>query len=230
MKQNNQSSWAARLRKLSALCLMLVVASSAWADNKVDNNLVIKPRLEKGKTGKIAISLDNTTPYTAFQMEINLPAGLTIEPEGAIDIASARKNAHHVPYHYYPESGIVKVVAYSFDGTNGNEAFVGESGDLLTVTLTATEAYNGGEIEVINDEKLVFVEMTNLTGVTGFKVCNADVNFDGQVDTQDALKAIGYYVAVPRVYKSSADINGDGVVDTQDALKIVGIYLTPIEE
>jgi hypothetical protein len=51
-----------------------------------------------------------------------------------------------------------------------------------------------------------------------------DVNGDGVVDTQDALKAIGYYLS--DTYVATADLNGDKVVDTQDALKIIGIYLT----
>lgn len=217
MKQNNQSSWAARLRKLSALCLMLVAASSAWADN----NLTIKPNIEAGKTGKIAISLDNETAYTAFQMEIKLPKGLTIAKTGAMDIAADRKNLHQVPYNLDEETGVVRVAAYSFDGNDGNKVFNEKSGNLLNITLTATDEFKGGNIEVSG---ITFVD-ANLNGVTGgFKVANADVNQDCLVDTQDALKAIGYYLEGQ--YVSSADVNADNAVDTQDALKIIGIYLS----
>ena len=216
MKQNNQPSWAARLRKLSALCLMLVATSSAWADN----NMTIKPNIEAGKTGKIAISLDNKTPYTAFQMEITLPKGLVIAEKDAMEIAAERKNLHQVPYNLNKETGVVRVAAYSFDGSDGNKVFNGDSGNLLNITVTATDEFTGGNIEV---KDITFVN-SSLAGVTDFKVANADVNNDCLVDTQDALKAIGYYLG--EQYVSAADVNGDNAVDTQDALKIIGIYLS----
>ena len=54
-----------------------------------------------------------------------------------------------------------------------------------------------------------------------------DVNGDGVVDTQDAIKVIQFYLkkASDNFDESAADVNGDGVVDTQDAIKIIKIYL-----
>jgi len=217
MKQNNQTSWAARLRKLSALCLVLVAASSAWADN----NLTIKPNIEAGKTGTIAISLNNETPYTAFQMEITLPKGLTIAKTGAMDIAADRKNLHQVPYNYDETTGVVRVAAYSFDGSDGNKVFNEKSGDLLNITLKATSEYKGGNIEVSG---ITFVD-GNLKGVTeGFKVANADISQDGIVDTQDILQVVDK-ILDNEPYTAYADLSGDGTIDTQDILQIVDIIV-----
>lgn len=217
MKQNNQTSWAARLRKLSALCLVLVAASSAWADN----NLTIKPNIEAGKTGTIAISLNNETPYTAFQMEITLPKGLTIAKTGAMDIAADRKNLHQVPYNLDEETGVVRVAAYSFDGSDGNKVFNEKSGDLLNITLKATSEYKGGNIEVSG---ITFVD-GNLKGVTeGFKVANADISQDGIVDTQDILQVVDK-ILDNEPYTAYADLSGDGTIDTQDILQIVDIIV-----
>ena len=54
-----------------------------------------------------------------------------------------------------------------------------------------------------------------------------DVNGDGVVDTQDAIKVIQHYLKKnPADFdENAADVNGDGVVDTQDAIKIIKIYL-----
>ena len=54
-----------------------------------------------------------------------------------------------------------------------------------------------------------------------------DVNGDGVIDTQDAIKTIQHYLkkSPANFDESAADENGDGVVDTQDAIKTVKIYL-----
>lgn len=218
MKKNYQSSWAMRLRKISALCLMLVASANLWAAD----NLTIKPNIKAGQTSKIAISLDNkVTDYTAFQMDIKLPAGLSI---AGVEIVDERNDLHQVEFNQVVvnNADAYRVVAYSFNGSDGNKAFTGNSGNLLNISVTASNDFNGGNIEVLNQTFVVLDD--NLTGVTDFKVANADVNSDCVVDTQDALKAIGYYLN--EQYISAADVNGDNAVDTQDALKIIGIYLT----
>lgn len=232
MKQNNQSSWATRLRKLSALCLMLVASANIWATDK----LTIKPDIKAGADkGTITISLDNETSYTAFQMEITLPAGLTIEKQtddySAMSIVTERNNAHQVLYNQL-ESGVIKVAAFSFDGTNGNEPFTGNSGDLLVIEVNVASNYTPADVDIqdIKFVRLSEVAEENLTAVTDFDVVNeqgallGDVNNDGTVDTQDALVAIGYYLKSE--YVAAADVNNDNAVDTQDALKIIEIYLT----
>lgn len=218
MKKNYQSSWAMRLRKITALCLMLVASANLWAAD----NLTIKPNIKAGQTSKIAISLDNkVTDYTAFQMDIKLPAGLSI---AGVEIVDERNDLHQVEFNQVVvnNADAYRVVAYSFNGSDGNKAFTGNSGNLLNISVTASNDFNGGNIEVLNQTFVVLDD--NLTGVTDFKVANADVNSDCVVDTQDALKAIGYYLN--EQYISAADVNGDNAVDTQDALKIIGIYLT----
>lgn len=58
-------------------------------------------------------------------------------------------------------------------------------------------------------------------------VLKGDANGDGNVDTQDAIKAIQYYLGKnPTDFNfSAADVTGDGNVDTQDAIQIIKIYL-----
>lgn len=225
MKQNNQSSWAARLRKLSALCLMLVAASSAWADNK----LTIRPDVKAGQTGTITIALDNATDYTAFQMEIKLPAGLSIESSGAMEIVSAVNADHQVAYNTV--DGVTKVAAYSFDGaSNGNEAFKA-SGDLLVITVTAASDYEPADVEVSG---ITFVTFSELAAVTNFEVVNeqgalmGDVNGDGKVNTADAVKVLYKFLDLPitgTFNEKVADLNGDGKINTADAVRIIFIFI-----
>ena len=232
MKQNNQSSWAARLRKMSALCLMLLVSAGAWAANE----LTVKPNIKAGETGTITIALDNATDYTAFQMEITLPEGLSLkETEGqndAMTIVSTVDADHHVLYNKV--DGVIKVAAYSFDGaSNGNEAFKA-NGDFLVIEVTADANYTPDEVEI---KGIIFVTQSDLDAVTnenftvvneqGEEILMGDVNGDGSIDMKDALAVIKYYVGnAPENFNAAvADLVEDfGEIDMKDALAIVKIY------
>ena len=226
MKQNNQSSWAARLRKFSALCLMLLASANLWAANE----LTVKPNVKAGDTGTITIALDNATAYTAFQMDIKLPEGLSIADNGAMNIVSAVNADHQLKYNKV--DGVIKVAAFSFDGaSNGNEAFK-ESGDLLIIDVTADANYKPADVEISN---IKFVTYSELTLVETFTVVNeqgeellmGDVNSDGVVDTQDALLIIDKWIGVDNenFNASAADLNSDNLIDTQDALIVIDIWI-----
>ena len=85
------------------------------------------------------------------------------------------------------------------------------------------------ETEISNKATIVFDEnepietptWTNVVGLLG------DANGDKVVDTQDAIKAIQYYlIKNPADFNpKAANMNDDKVVDTQDAIKIIKIYL-----
>ncbi len=240
MKQNNQTSWAARLRKISALCLALMASASVWATE----TLTIKPDIKAGETGKVTIALDNAEPFTAFQMQLTLPAGLSMAFTGAMEIVSTVSADHNVDYNYNPVDNVVTIAAYSFDGaSSGNNAF-NASGDLLIITVTADASYAGGEF-VINqetdekapnyDKRLIFITAGELEAFTDFtieteageEILPGDVNGDGSVDMKDALAVIQYYVGKnPENFNAAvADLVAEfGVIDMKDALAIVKIY------
>ncbi len=239
MKQNNQSSWAARLRKLSVLCLMLVASANIWATE----TLTIKPDVKAGETGTVTIALDNAKAFTAFQMQLTLPAGLSMESQGAMEILSTSSN-HNVAYNYNPDDNVVTIVAYSFDGaSSGNNAF-NASGDLLVITVTADASYAGGEF-VINqetdekapnyDKRLIFIAWEDLLAVTDFTIVNeqgeeillGDVNKDGSINTQDILLIVDKILGEtdPSFDEDAADLNSDGSINVQDILLIVDIIL-----
>ena len=223
MKQNNLSSWAARLRKISALCLMLVASTNLWADNK----LTIKPDIKAGQTGKITIALDNATDYTAFQMEIKLPEGLSIESSGAMEIVSAVNADHQVAHNTV--DGVTKVAAYSFDGaSNGNEAFKA-TGDFLIITVTADADYTPADVQI---ENIIFVTQSDLSAVTDFEVeteagLMGDVDGDGSVTVLDGLAIIDYYLKKnPSPFNLAvADMDSDGAITVLDGLAAIDVYL-----
>ncbi len=225
MKQNNQNSTAVCLRKLFTLCFALLVAVSAFAEDK----LTVLANIKAGTTQKIALSLNNETAYTAFQMEITLPKGLTIASEGAMTIASAR-NANHQVFYNQLESGIIRVASLSFDSydnpTTGNEAFTGNSGDLLIIEVTAADDYVPANITAGN---ILFVKKSDLAEVTlnAEQGLLGDVNGDGEVTVLDGLAIIDCYLKKnPTPFDITlADIDHDGEITVLDALATIDIYL-----
>ena len=213
MKQNNQTSWAARLRKLSALCLALVATSSAMAQDKV--TAFIKP----GETKVLSVALKNDAKYTAFQMQIKLPEGLSFTDNA---VTLSRKAASHQVEANKVDDSTLRVVAYSYDGTTGNENFTDSYGDLLQVNVTASADFVAKDIELSD---VIFVDsnlngqniQTKVVGLLG------DVNSDNKLNTSDA-SAILMKLAdkVPSVYdEDAADMDGSGNVNTSDASAIL---------
>ncbi len=214
MKQNNQCSWAARLRKFSALCLVLVATSNAWADDQV--TAFVKP----GETKQLAIQLKNATDYTAFQMTIKLPTGLVFAD--ANPVLTDRKDASHKLEFNKEDASTMKVVSYSYEGNTGNEAFSGNAGDLLIINVTAADDYVAKNIAFSD---VIFVEKSGLSGVdidTHVAGLLGDVNMDTFIDAQDASliqQNVAKMIANddPNYEIIVADVNSDGAVDAQDA-------------
>lgn len=230
MKKNYQSSWAMRLRKISALCLMLVATSSAWAD---DNVRVVSPlKIKAGQTKQVAVSLENTTAFTAFQMDIELPAGLTID-ESSINSLRTSDDTYHI-IEAGDVAGKKRVVAYSakFSGSDledGNKPLVGKSGDyVIYFNVTADQSYTGGEIKL---SEVIFAtandgsKLTDASSENG--VIFGDVNGDEQVDGDDVNQLIRYYLGktTEGFNKVAADSYIDGVIDGDDVNRAIRIYL-----
>lgn len=197
MKRNNQSSWAARLRKLTALCLALVATSSAWADDKV--TAIVKP----GETQQIVIALQNSAeaPYTAFQMDIVLPEGVEFAEGDDVVTLYRGKTSHKVEKNI--SGSTMKIVAYSYDGTNGNEPFDGTSGNLLIVKVKSTKDFITNEYDVKDIiQKQIFVG-TNLSGINNISDNSSLEGHEGETHPIYAVKL--------------GDANGDGSLTPYDA-------------
>lgn len=230
MKQNNLSSWAARLRKISALCLALMVSASVWAEDKVS---VVSPlSIKAGAKKQVAISLENSTEFTAFQMDIKLPEGLTLDESSFKSCRTSDATYHNILAG--DVDGKKRVVAYSakFSGSDledGNKPLTGESGDyVLYFDVSASDSYTGGDIEVSNVIFATSSDGSTLNDASSKDgIIFGDVNGDKDVDGQDVTKFIQYYLRKnPKDFnKVAADMNFDGEIDGQDATKAIRIYL-----
>ena len=213
---------------------LLLGAGSAWAD---DNVSVIRPlNIKAGQTQKVAIALENAKAYTAFQMDIKLPAGLTLSNPKSL--RTSAETFHHISSGEV-EGGYTRVVALSYkqetDGSvlegNGNKNFIdGKSPIILFFDIIAANDYvDDGNIEVKN-VKFVSADgttqaMADASSASGLIL--GDANGDKNVDTKDAIKLVEQYLGKnPSGFdKKAADITLDGTFDTKDAIQIITVYL-----
>ena len=212
---------------------LLLGAGSAWAD---DNVSVVRPlTIKAGQTQKVAVALENAKAYTAFQMDIKLPTGLTLSNPKSLRTSDA--TFHNITAGVV--DGVTRVVALSYkeetDGSvlagNGNKNFIdGNSPIILFFDITAADDYaDTGNIEVKN-VKFVSADgttqaMADASSASGLIL--GDANSDKKVDTKDAIKLVEEYLGKnPSEFdKKAADITLDGTFDTKDAIQIITVYL-----
>ena len=211
---------------------LLLGVSSAWAD---DNVSVVRPlSIKAGQTQKVAIALENAKAYTAFQMDIKLPTGLTLSNPKSLRTSDA--TFHNITAGEV--EGVTRVVALSYkeesDGSvlagNGNKDFLNNSEIILFFDITAAADYaDNGNIEVKN-VKFVSADGTTQTMADASSASGlilGDANGDKNVDTKDAIKLVEQYLGKnPSDFdKKAADITLDGTFDTKDAIQIITVYL-----
>jgi hypothetical protein len=88
----------------------------------------------------IAVSMNNTTPYIAFQMDFALPKGIAVYDD-ITDIALApRTEATHTIHNAYLQDGTYRVMAYATD----NAEIADQQGALFTLTVTPEDVLSEG--------------------------------------------------------------------------------------
>ena len=152
--------------KYLVLAVLLTLVGRTYADNLT----VAEVELKAGESKEIAINLVNpTNKYTAFQFDLVLPDGVTIEQKNN-GKPKASLNEDRIDDHTLTAtdmgSNTYRFLAYSMS----NAEFYGTSGALVKVTLKAEETLgSGGKTATIKNQ--VF------TMVSGDQVKWDDVSF-----------------------------------------------------
>ena len=89
----------------------------------------------EGGNVSIPVSLENTTAYTAFQMDVELPEGATL---ASATLGSRAASSHSVTWSKISENK-VRVLAYSIK----NATFANGIGELVTFDVQAADGVNG---------------------------------------------------------------------------------------
>lgn len=214
------------MRQILALLMATVMALTASADRFYIEDFDVR----SGETKLVEILLNNEAQYTAFQTDLILPAGLSVEQEDdeyIIDLTRRKANDHSIMSLMRPD-GSIRIAAFSMNV----KAFSGNSGALVTFNLIADNDYSGpATIELRNS---IFTTVDGNEVTFADEVCTlgplsmpGDVNYDNIVDVQDVTSLISYVLGYnPQPFnESAADVVVDGVCDVQDVTALIAIIL-----
>ena len=187
--------------------------------------------IQAGQSLQLSLILDNETQYTAFQTDIYLPQGLMVEKvddEFAFELTS-RKSSDHVVMSQDKSNGVIRLMSYSMSAS----PFKGNSGALVTFTVTASDDFNGNA--TIGLKNTLFTDLNDQEVQFANEICQVlpaadvlgDVNGDGIIDVYDVVQLIDNVLGKEtyEISLANADLNHDGILDVVDVIALIDYVL-----
>lgn len=106
-----------------------------------NESLTMTSEMQQG-VQRLAINLQNVEEYTAFQLDVLLPEGMTIVGSSLSD----RAGQSHKLYSRNQLDGSIRLLASSVKG----ESFSGNEGAVLYIDVKTTSEFKGGSVELLN--------------------------------------------------------------------------------
>ena len=203
---------------------VVAVLCAAATDRFYIEDFTIAP----GETRTVSIMLDNETTYTAFQTDIYMPAGLTIEMEDGDYIfdLTERKSRDHLIASQPQADGAIRVISYS----NRINSFSGNSGALVTFNVSAATDFTGPATIALRNT--LFTTIAGIEIPFGDETCTVsvpvigikgDVNGDGSISISDVTALIDYLLSgnANGINLVDADCNTDGSISISDVTALI---------
>ena len=184
-----------------------------------------------GATITIPLYLDNTDQISAFQTDLCLPSGFSLDKQnGDYQIAlSGRKGSDHVVMANDIGGGVYRILSYS----PTLKAYSGNSGELLYVTITVPEdgdglypiSFKNTLLTNVNEEEKSANDVSCSLRVYPYIL--GDANNSGSVTITDVVATARYILMLnptPFVF-GAADVNLDGKISITDVVKISRMVL-----
>jgi hypothetical protein len=185
-----------------------------YADSS--NSLFIENfTIAEGETRQIAIMLNNNAAFSAFQADIFLPEGLEI-----VEATLSDRKADHTLASAMRNNGSVRLLSYSL----GVNAFAGSEGELVYLTVKATDNFVG-DFQIRLDN-IIFVQLDRTSYYLEPTVANVSIStgVEGVENDEIVVKVVGNSIVAPEgaeVY----DLNGLRV-NAENLAK--GIYIVKV--
>ena len=186
----------------------------------------------KGKQLVLPIGLTNQKEITGFQLDLYLPAGVTVatNSKGKMIIETTERMDGNYSVSGNQRDGFVRIVGYSADG----DAFTGNSGDFLNVTLNIDENIADGDYTIrLKDIVLSDVNNTEYhpadvgATLTVKSYVLGDVDNSGAININDVVCIINYILGktVNNFIAEAADVDGSGAININDVVTIINRYI-----
>lgn len=216
------------MKKILLFFAAVICAAASWAQEATVSATV------KGQQLEVALT-NPSEDFVAFQMDITLPEGVSVNASGAVALVPARltqpgtastidanETVNFVVAYNKISENVVRVLAYNLE----NRAIAGKEGALFNVTFAGIPADN------FTVDNILFVTTSNLNEIklaqaeseAGEVYPLGDVNRDTKVNAQDLTAAVNLILNAG--FDSQADVNLDTRVNAQDLTGIVNIILS----
>lgn len=203
----------------------LAIAGQAFADELHVADLVINP----GESKTVAVELQNPDrAYTLLEFTLKLPEGISIAKDSE-KLNADRFDSTHTLDVAQLANGDFKFLIYSIT----NATIKGESGEILSITLTAdADAPTGNAQGLFYDQ--LFADANDQGTSPDDKAFNirigglpGDADGSGEVTVADVTAAVSHLLGQqPEGFVfGNADIDGNGQISTDDLRAIVDIIL-----
>lgn len=177
-----------------------------------------------------AIAVTNDIELTAFQCDIYIPEGLTLQTDdsGQYDITLADSRcSDHTIYCKKVSNGAIRVIVMSMNST----PIIGTEGAVLNLNLTASGTLGQYTIDVkdikASDTAGKLYSLSDVSGTVEIGFTPGDVNNDGIVAVNDVVYVVNYILddVAPDFHFLAADMDGNGSIFVNDVVLVVNTIL-----
>ena len=189
--------------------------------------------INPGETLTVCILLDNETAYTAFQCNLYLPDGLSVEQEDGdyiFDLTN-RKGRDHMITSQFQADGSIRVISYS----PSIKAYSGNSGALVTFNVVASSSFKGPASILLKNT--LFITVAGIEVPFADETCTVtqtstalrgDVDGNGLVNISDVTALIDYLLSgnTSSINLSAADCDQNDQVNISDVTALIDYLLS----
>lgn len=225
-------------RIVTTLLLLMPISANAEDGmktsllNDISDRIVIPDlKVNPGTNQRLAVQLNNSEEYTAFQAEFFFPKGISPvkTSNGDYSVSLSSRKTNHTISANVNKNGAMKVVSYSMP----IESLKGNSGDLFYIDIVSDATFKGpATIEVkgilftrTKDRKEIAFE--DVSVIADSHLFKGDANGDGIIDVADIVEIVNYIKGSPskRFNEITADANDDNDVNADDIETIKKIIM-----
>jgi hypothetical protein len=179
----------------------------------------------------LPVALTNKHQITGLQMDLYLPEGVTVatNSKGKMLITTTDRMDGSYSISSNVIDNYVRIVGYSADG----DAFSGESGDILNITLNIGDITDGDYTVRLKDIVLSDVNNTEYHPVDVGSVITVksytlgDVDNSGAININDVVCIINYILNKTNgtFIEEAADVDGSGTININDVVTLINRYI-----
>lgn len=211
----------------------LTILPNDASGNETDNTLSVgNVKGNKNTQVTLPIALKNKHAITGLQIDLYLPDGISVatKSNGKILVTTTSRMEGNYSITSSQMDGFVRILGYSADG----DAFIGNEGDILNVTLNIGNSIADGEYTVrLKDIVLSDVSNTEYhpADVGGIITVSTytlgDVDNSGAVNINDVVCIINHILnkTTGVFVEDAADVDVNGTININDVVTLINKFI-----